>query len=190
MKAEKGVMIGYGEETKGYRIYFSEKNCVFIQRDVVFLNKEEDKEEETTVMLNLDSQPTNDMVDSVTVEEITESEVSQPNPSDTHTSLITDTSSVESESECSSEYIPSEDESLKVDEIVQVRNERPKRTKKQTLFYECNNVVSEKYEPATYEEAINRTDSSKWREAMNKELQTLRDNNTWDLCSVWRNYKQ
>ncbi|GBP60154.1 Retrovirus-related Pol polyprotein from transposon TNT 1-94 [Eumeta japonica] len=38
-KAEKGLMVGYGEETKGYRIYFSEKNCIFIKRDVVFLNK-------------------------------------------------------------------------------------------------------------------------------------------------------
>ncbi|GBP19524.1 Retrovirus-related Pol polyprotein from transposon TNT 1-94 [Eumeta japonica] len=181
-KAEKGLMVGYGEETKGYRIYFTEKNFVFIKRDVVFLNKEKDKEKET-IMLDLDSQSTNDnMVESVTVEEITESEVSQPNPSNTHTSLNKDMSLVESE--CSSEYIPSDDELSEVDEIVQVRDERPRLTRKQTLFYECNNLVSEKYEPATYEEAIKRSDSSKWREAMNKELQNLRDNNTWDFCSA------
>lgn len=39
-KGEKGVMVGYGEHVKGYRIYFPGKNYIDTKRDVVFLDQE------------------------------------------------------------------------------------------------------------------------------------------------------
>ncbi|CAG5027406.1 unnamed protein product [Parnassius apollo] len=44
-KGEKGVMVGYGETVKGYRIYFSHRNDVELKRDVVFLEKEQNYSE-------------------------------------------------------------------------------------------------------------------------------------------------
>lgn len=43
--------------------------------------------------------------------------------------------------------------------------------------------------PATYTEAMNRSDASKWSEAITRELQTLKDNDTWDFCDVPVNRK-
>lgn len=39
-KAEKGLLVGYDQNTKGYRIWFSEKNKISIHRDVVFTKKQ------------------------------------------------------------------------------------------------------------------------------------------------------
>lgn len=38
-KAIKGIHMGYGEETKGYRIWYADQNKIDIQRDVIFEDK-------------------------------------------------------------------------------------------------------------------------------------------------------
>ena len=49
-KSEKGIFIGYDEESKGYKIFFRDENRVEVSREVVFApseqNKIEDKDEE------------------------------------------------------------------------------------------------------------------------------------------------
>lgn len=179
-KGEKGLMIGYGEHVKGYRVYFPERNCIDTKRDVVFLNQDVCKENESTVMLGL-----NDLLiqdehqETKKVSEITEDKETQSN-SDTLTTLE-DVSTGESESY--SEYEPCDDELSEVEETT-VQNERRKRVRKQTSFYQCHNVVSKMSEPTTYKEAMGRKDASKWKEAIKKELQTLNDNNTWTFCEA------
>ncbi|GBP01126.1 Retrovirus-related Pol polyprotein from transposon TNT 1-94 [Eumeta japonica] len=37
-KGEKGIMVGYGETIKGYRVYFPQKSEVETKRDIVFVN--------------------------------------------------------------------------------------------------------------------------------------------------------
>ncbi|XP_048477799.1 serine protease 33-like [Plutella xylostella] len=51
-KGEKAVMVGYGEDVKGYRIYYSEKNIVEVKRDVVFLDRGGELQKEQLVMLD------------------------------------------------------------------------------------------------------------------------------------------
>ncbi|CAL1681112.1 unnamed protein product [Lasius platythorax] len=43
LKGEKGIFVGYGETTKGYRVYFPEKETVEIRRDVIFITPEEEE---------------------------------------------------------------------------------------------------------------------------------------------------
>lgn len=46
-KGVRGIFVGYGETSKGYRIYFPEKQTVDIKRDMIFIKpkKENNKEE-------------------------------------------------------------------------------------------------------------------------------------------------
>lgn len=43
LKAEKDIFVDYGETTKGYRIYFPEKETVEIKRDVIFVTQNKEK---------------------------------------------------------------------------------------------------------------------------------------------------
>jgi hypothetical protein len=43
---------------------------------------------------------------------------------------------------------------------------------------------TEAYEPNTYKQAISSEQSQKWREAMDKELRSLEENNVWDLTNL------
>lgn len=54
-KGEKGIMVGYGDNVKGYRIYFPQKNRVEIKRDVVFIDVENKQENEETVTWKIES---------------------------------------------------------------------------------------------------------------------------------------
>ncbi len=55
-KGEKGIFVGYGEYTKGFRIYFPEKNMVEIVRDVTFVKKyvEPERKESEEEFVSLD----------------------------------------------------------------------------------------------------------------------------------------
>ncbi|GBP70804.1 Retrovirus-related Pol polyprotein from type-1 retrotransposable element R1 4 [Eumeta japonica] len=44
-------------------------------------------------------------------------------------------------------------------------------------------------EPKTYCEAMNSPDACKWQEAIQRELKTLKDNNTWSICDIPDNEK-
>lgn len=193
-KGEKGLMVGYGEDVKGYRIYFSGKNTVETKRDVVFLkfgNEEEvqlkeGQEKGSVVSTSLEEEL---VQDSNPVTELSELSMGLEQITDvTHTTNV-DEDRWESNSD--SEYLPCSDEECLLDESGQLREERGKRVRKQTSFYRCNNVQFEESEcePVNYREAMKRSDASKWSEAIEKELKTLKDNNTWDFCEVPKDVK-
>lgn len=153
-KGEKGLMVGYGEHVKGYRIYFSEKNLVDTKRDVVFLKY---VETEPPIMLELNEQSTQQTPQTETGNNEDQSfEQLEDNLNETQACPDIDTSA---ESEYVSEYEPASDES-EIDDTLQPR-ERSMRTKKQTSFYQCHDVVSDESEPVTYKEAMSKKDASK-----------------------------
>lgn len=47
-KSENGILVGYGETTKGYRIYFPHTGNIEIHRDVIFI-PENEKPSETQI---------------------------------------------------------------------------------------------------------------------------------------------
>lgn len=195
-KAEKGMMVGYEENVKGYRIYFPERNEVEIKRDVVFLNREI-REEKLQVKDGKEKEPTT----SINLKEVlennnTETDMNKPTANLDETLEMTHTSVEEDGSECygDSEYFPcsdEDDEESLLEESSLPKEERSKRVRKQTSFFKCNNVLlnESECEPLTYTEAMKRSDASRWSEAIAKELQTLKYNNTWINCNVPLNVK-
>lgn len=194
-KGEKGLMVGYEEDVKGYRIHFMQKNKVEIKSDVVFLNQDcqkeklqvkEGKEKESTVSIDLEEEFVQDSNPETDVGEFTTG-------LDEATEVIHTIGEVDdrSESENDSEYLPCSDEEYLMEDISSPREERNRRVRKQTSFYKCNNVQLDKseHEPVTYSEAMQRGDSSKWSDAIARELKNLKDNNTWDFCDVPVNVK-
>lgn len=187
-KGEKGMMVGYEEDVKGYRIYYPEKNVVETKRDIVFLQEEEKEkplakggESETVVSLNFEEETVQESSPEIDIDDIP-----TPDPNEiesTHTS-----STLEENSENDSDYLPCSEEEHLLEEISSPTGERSKRKRQQTVFYKCNNVQSECY-PITYSDAMSRHDSGKWSAAIAKELETLSDNNTWEFCELPVNAK-
>lgn len=50
-------------------------------------------------------------------------------------------------------------------------------------------VLNERFNPETYEEAISCKEKEKWKEAMLKEMESLRENNTWEVAKRPENEK-
>lgn len=48
-KAIKGVHVGYGEETKGYRVWYTDQNKIDIQRDIIFEEEGKKYKEEKNI---------------------------------------------------------------------------------------------------------------------------------------------
>nr|XP_049701711.1 uncharacterized protein LOC110381443 isoform X2 [Helicoverpa armigera] len=157
-KGERGLMVGYEENVKGYRIYYPEKNVVETKRDIVFLQQEEKekplvKKGEGQTVVSLDLEEDTGQENSPDIDEVT-----------THNHNEVETSHMSSDladnSEDDSDYLPcSEEEQLLEDIVLPV--ERSKRERKKTDFYKCNNVQLEQREcdPITYREAMSRSDA-------------------------------
>ncbi|CAH2097114.1 unnamed protein product [Euphydryas editha] len=114
-KGEKGLMVGYEEDVKGYRIYFTQTNKVEIKRDIVFLNKDcqneklqvqEGKEKQSTVSIDLEKDFVQDYNRERDVDEF------NPVRLDEATEVTHTFSDVDDGSECDngSEYLPCSDE--------------------------------------------------------------------------------
>ncbi|KAL0891790.1 hypothetical protein ABMA27_015057 [Loxostege sticticalis] len=178
-KGEKGIMVGYGEDVKGYRVFFGEKNSVEIKRDIVFLEQPKTKTEQL-ILLEHDTDILKGFdMDQACKEQKVGKENKQSNESEEQ---LEDTLDLSTESN-RSEYVPcSSDESSDAEEDEPSQRPRSTRSRKQTSFYKCHYVSTEENEPKTYQEAMQRHDARKWQEAIESELQTLNENKTWDFC--------
>lgn len=167
-KGENGIMVGFSENTKGYRIYFPQKNKVEIKRDVVFISMKNYQENEEIVKQNIEN---------IIPEEInneTEDNIDETNTgNDSH---------ISQDMSDDSEYVPCQEDESKSDDytLSQVSESsiltspeispRTQRVRKQTSFYKCNHVDLLDEEPKTYEEAMIREDAGMWTVAINKEI--------------------
>ncbi|GBP86571.1 Retrovirus-related Pol polyprotein from transposon TNT 1-94 [Eumeta japonica] len=187
-KGEKGIMVGYGETIKGYRVYFPQKSEVETKRDIVFVNNSPVKPIQQCETINYieDSVEVPATVEvGAQVEDTSAAGMSSPQSP----TMDGDDSqrTMQSDSE-GSVYEPSDSDEC--GEVVR-RDVDPKnkRIRKQTVFYNCNNVMLDNCEPKTYCEAMNSPDACKWQEAIQRELKTLKDNNTWSICDIPDNEK-
>lgn len=182
-KGEKGVMVGYGQHVKGYRIYFPNKNDVETKRDVVFIEQKErtevPEEREPLVSLDVEAGMPEPSYEGHVNEECA---VIQQNVQDIN--VGSDDRLLPGESS-DSEYEPcatSEESAEEVAERPYQEVRRGQRTRKPNPRYMCNNVTTETEYPSTYQEAMRRKDASKWEEAVKRELDTLKENETWTIC--------
>ncbi|GBO98773.1 Retrovirus-related Pol polyprotein from transposon TNT 1-94 [Eumeta japonica] len=139
-KGEKGIMVGYGETIKGYRVYFPQKSEVETKRDIVFVNNSPVKPIQQCETINYieDSVEVPATVEvGAQVEDTSAAGMSSPQSP----TMDGDDSqrTMQSDSE-GSVYEPSDSDEC--GEVVR-RDVDPKnkRIRKQTVFYNCNNVI-------------------------------------------------
>lgn len=194
VKNEVGFFLGYGEEVKGYRIYLPHKNRVEIHRDVVFIPEAVYKnkninETEKVVYLNQDFNIEKDLDNVQTVSVVQRN--SENNSSDENDVFedIDEHTGVSSETYETS--ISEPEEYLNVDlNTIETKRKRIINKPTWTKDYYLNGELSESdicffseiEEPLNLEDAMSGKNSVKWREAMEKELKVLKENNTW--CEV------
>ena len=148
-KARKCILLGYGERTKGYRLYDPVQQKVLHSRDVRF------NEEEKQVRVNSESTPRDD---------------------------ISETHRVALELPCEPEIDTTD---LPNDHATMPTLRRSTRERHPPDYYRstCSYLTIHR-EPATYEEAVNSPDSTKWSEAMESEMRSLNDNDVWDVVPL------
>lgn len=185
-KAELGYFIGYGENTKGYRIYFPEGNIVDTKRDVIFIKKSEeykerDRRQGKENYIHFDTQEETEQVSELEESQYEDIENLETIESENEENSI---HSFHEESAILEEEIEGEQETSEQTEEV---TERPRRARKKPSWFKDYEQGEENMflsyscdEPISYQEAMKRPDKSKWEEAINKELQTLEENNTWE----------
>ena len=175
-KATKCVFLGYGESTKGYRLYDMQRNRVIHSRDVVF---------------NEHSRAYSDP-DSVTVTKPTED---KPKPTSSVTTEPTEEDVVVSdgeedkvvrEVEILNEEEPDEGGVHHVPEVAQEPPRRyPQRDRNPPAHFEDFEVqfcgVSDADVPKLYEDAMKSPKVEKWREAMDEDIRSLSEHNTYEL---------
>ena len=146
-KAKKCILLGYGSQTKGYKLFDQSKRKVFHSRDVTFNESKK------------------------------ESEVVSDNEPDHH--LVVDFSSnLDSESPTES-HTPVESEPQQVlRRSTRDRQEPNYYGREQTHFTELRN------EPTSVEEATTSQESSKWLQAMETEMKSLKSNDVWELVPL------
>ena len=140
-KARKCILVGYGQETKGYRLYDTQQQKILHSRDVRF-NEENEQAD------------AGDDLDHPLVLDLS----SDPEPEDSHS---TD------------------------DGTAEPVLRRSTRERRQPNYYgrESSNLTIQG-EPTSFEEATGSSDSSKWMEAMETEMKSLKNNDVWDLTPL------
>src|SRR3954468_23395170 len=163
-KAEKCVFIGYPKETIGYSFYHRSEGKVFVAKNGSFLEKEflakgvssQKVELEEVIKPSLQS-----MVSSAAPEVVPE--LASP---------------VEDGTNDNDHEIPKENTT---------EPRRSSRTRATPELYGnpvMNFMVDENDDPATYEEAMMSPDSNKWLEAMKSEMESMYENQVWNLVDL------
>nr|GEV79639.1 retrotransposon protein, putative, Ty1-copia subclass [Tanacetum cinerariifolium] len=159
-RAIKCIFVGYPKETMGYSFYYQSENKVLVARNAEFLE--------------------NSLIDQEASGSLEDLEVIQEE--DAHPSL--DTS------------LNHEEDDLEIDEpqsdIVPIR--RSTRTRhapdRMCLYIDAEeHELGDLGEPANYKAALSDPESEKWLNAMNVEMQSMKDNEVWVLVELPPNGK-
>lgn len=153
-KARRCIHMGYGVDTKGYRLYDPSRKRIVYSRDVVFNESDNAAEKEPGLM---DGEPSL----RVDIDWLHESEVPSTEDSEEET------------------VIQTQDEEVPTTTALR-RSNRPTR---RPDYYGnwVNMIVSEPQEPTTVKEALTGPNKEEWKTAMDKELESIERNKVWKL---------
>ena len=176
MGRQKSRFIGYGNNSKGYRLYDEVRNKVITRRDVIFNETE----------FSMNGAPKHSVEDLNTLFPMESSESENEN-SESLESVVQDATASGPEA-ASQESCPTVD-------VPEQHVRKPKRS--HNLPDRCGKLisctdtckhfayrVSEVPQPKTMDEALSSQHAEEWKEASRSEYQSLMDNNTWDLVEL------
>ena len=167
-KARKCMLLGYGETTKGYRLYDMDRQKVIYSRDIVFDESKHAQEESMTdnsVPAGLVYMETDDE----SVVENVHNEMDQVEAPDIQGNLEQDDDPADHE------------EQIEVEEPV-VDGARDKRPPER--YGEWVYATRCAVEPSSVRDAMASTDKHAWKIAMEEEMKSLHDNDVWDLVEL------
>lgn len=175
-KSVSCVLLGYSEKSKGYKMYDPAGDKVIISRDVVF---EEDR------MCDWDTNYEKEQLMELEWGDIDEQEAAEIEGEGGVGDVNVQGEEVEREINEAEVVAPAREENLVV------REGRIRGAPIWTVDYVSGEGLSEEEEanmalmvtedPATFEEAVQ---SSKWRQAMNEEIESIEKNQTWNLVEL------
>ena len=185
-KSKEMIFVGYDEQTKGYRLYDSEKGEVKVSRDVIIMEetKENDEAKQSTFEIK-------ECMEMSAENELSESE-EQDSVGAEFTPIVESDSETEvsdSEPEEDSDYIPDENVQNNISPQENIRKSSRKRKERRYddfVTYMVSQKIPEGPEddPITVEEALSRSDAEMWRQAIDEELTSFDENNAWDLVDT------
>ena len=159
LKAKKCILLGYGTDVKGYRLYNLQERRVFYSRDVVF--------DENNCSGLEKEQLVEDRVDKLIVE------INLPDNDNTEEMVIDN-----QEREESSE-----------NETVLRRSSRERRPPDYYGVRINTAQEEHYSEPITFEEVMTSPEKERWIEAMNKEMASIKANDVYDLVELPKDRK-
>lgn len=165
-KATKHILVGYDDNTKGYRLYNPVTKKVINSRDVTVM------ESPRNIRYTIETKARE--CDSVG-EELT---VSSESPEDSFSDLTEEADGEDVD------YVPETSPNLDLDQPR--RSQRPPKPKVDNDFvsYACEGVSTTEGDPVSVQEALGRPDGDSWRNAIEEELDSFEKNNAWELVTT------
>lgn len=172
-KAQKGILVGYADASKGYRVYDPVKNMIITSRDVIVVEKEN-----TTIAV----------VEQKSVNETIKGTDQASSVGDMKESLSdTLTSQEESTNDSDSEYIPSEYEESLEETVTTTKEARNRKQPDRYGFSSQQNVCLQEAGVLTLQEALTGHEKEYWQKAVKEELQCFEENQAWELVEAPNN---
>ena len=183
VKARECIMLGYGVNEKGYRLYDVEKRKVFHSRDVVFYEEVNGAKERVSHpcsrLEHISNASPFDVEDQNEGEDQYEKEDQNGRKDQDQEEYQENENNHENETE-------GEDRNTGTNEREEGEtqvNYRPKRVRRAPSFYGewVNTAITE---PSSVKEALTGEEKEKWREAMEVEMESIKRNNVWELVEL------
>lgn len=183
-KSRELIFVGYCNNTKGYRLYDPINKKIVISRDVIFIEKLINNNDNITTQSTSVKQLTNVPLNTENYDIISVND-SPPNETQndawSHSNTRTDTSfdsCVQNETNADETYYPSTSDDENID------NFKRNITLRSHQIHNNFMCVQQNSDPLTVEDALSGTDAEYWKAAMDEEYKSLLENNTWEITTI------
>lgn len=194
-KSIEGIMIGYSDVSKAYRVFNPIDGKIIISRDVVCLEQSKVKVQNSinsiyfTDLLSQENANSGEGADVDELRHASESENEANNSEDsdsTNTWPPNTVAAVETHSRDDDEWVPNNYEANNVPIGIETRRSERIANRTQHSFCAMQFVSGD---PDCVQEALTSDYSSKWKKAMQVEMDALTANHTWDLTELPKGQK-
>lgn len=188
-KATQHILVGYGEDVKGYRLFNPTKNTIITSRDVIIFEGQTGDiatSEEAIWIPNDETAQHSVGTPEIRVEKESSDSVgaSCVPEVENHSDSFSDSSVYTDGEETIHEFPPIEVQEVQTT-LVPDSKACTKRSKKQPQRYGFNNMCISSTVPASQEisisEALTGPEKEQWRRAIADELHSFEDNDAWEL---------
>lgn len=185
VKSNKYVFVGYENNSKAYRLLNLSNDKIVISRDVKFIENHNDGYSKSKTDVNQDVNNIEEVDINISEKQMKNNtslnENIDQNINKTELDLVNeDEQDIYNENENGNEQTKNVRKSKRINKGVTSKYE----------IYDTNNkidrkfVMKNRFEPKTFQEAIECENSEKWINAMNDELTSLNNNNTWQIVPL------